>query len=96
MVSRSSSATDARWGEGGFERLALADSQSIFMLEGKHIPEQFKEPIRRLQRQCLLAEHEAPGEDRRDALLAGGSGRTEYLAVRSQSGEARVSSSPHR
>jgi 5,10-methylenetetrahydromethanopterin reductase len=61
---------------------ASANHAFRFTLEGKHIPEEYKEPIRRLQAQYRFEEHESHGADRRNAQLVEESGLTDYLAER--------------
>lgn len=66
-------------------RMALTASANHafrFTLEGKHIPEMYKDRIRQLQAQYVFEEHESPGEHRRNAQLVEEFGLTEYLAER--------------
>lgn len=66
-------------------RMALTASANHafrFTLEGKMIPEAYKEPIRQLQAQYAFAEHESPGEHRHNAQLVEKFGLTDYLAER--------------
>jgi len=66
-------------------RMALTASANHafrFTLEGKHIPEEYKEPIRRLQASYAFHEHESHGEARHNARLAEESGLVDYLAER--------------
>ncbi len=66
-------------------RMALTASANHafrFTLEGKHIPEDYKDRIRQLQDQYVFEEHESHGDDRRNAQLVEELGLTEYLADR--------------
>lgn len=66
-------------------RMALAGSANHafrFTLDGKYVPEEFHEPIRRLQEQYAFAEHEAYGAEKKNAQLVDELGLREYLAER--------------
>lgn len=66
-------------------RMALTASANHafrFTLEGKHIPEEYKESIRRLQASYAFHEHESHGEDRHNAQLVEEAGLVDYLAER--------------
>lgn len=66
-------------------RMALAASANHafrFTLEGKYVPQEFHEPIRRLQAQYVFAEHEAHGAEKRNARLVDELGLREYLGER--------------
>ena len=52
-----------------------------FTLEGKHVPEELKEPIANLQREYVPAQHEQLGKTR-NAALSDELGLTDYLAER--------------
>ena len=52
-----------------------------FILEGKHVPEDLREPIMTLQREYLTTEHEKLGPTR-NATLSDELGLTDYLAER--------------
>lgn len=61
---------------------ASANHAFRFTLEGKHIPEEFKEPITELQRRYVFAEHEASGSEMANAQIVEELGLTDYLAER--------------
>ena len=61
---------------------ASANHAFRFTLEGKHIPDQYKEQIRRLQASYAFHEHESHGEDRHNAQLVEEAGLVDYLAER--------------
>jgi alkanesulfonate monooxygenase SsuD/methylene tetrahydromethanopterin reductase-like flavin-dependent oxidoreductase (luciferase family) len=61
---------------------ASANHAFRFTLEGKHVPEEFHEPIRELQRRYVFAEHEATGSDFSNATIVDELGLTDYLADR--------------
>jgi 5,10-methylenetetrahydromethanopterin reductase len=61
---------------------ASANHAFRFTLEGKHVPEEFHEPIRELQRRYVFAEHEAAGSDFSNATIVDELGLTDYLAGR--------------
>jgi len=61
---------------------ASANHAFRFTLEGKHIPEEYKEPIRRLQAGYAFHEHESHGEERHNAQLVEDAGLVDYLAER--------------
>ena len=66
-------------------RMALTASANHafrFTLEGKHIPDAYKDRIRQLQAQYVFEEHERHGDNRRNAQLVEEVGLTEYLADR--------------
>ena len=61
---------------------ASANHAFRFTLEGKHIPDEFHEPILELQRRYVFAEHETLGSEMANALIVEELGLTEYLAER--------------
>jgi len=61
---------------------ASANHAFRFTLEGKHIPDELKDPIRRLQDQYVFSEHEAHGESMRNAELVTELGLMDYLSER--------------
>ncbi len=61
---------------------ASANHAFRFNLEGKRIPEQYKEAIRQLQKQYVFSEHESVGAHRRNAQIVEELGLTDYLADR--------------
>ena len=61
---------------------ASANHAFRFTLEGKHIPEEHHDGIRALQDAYVFSEHEAHGDDRRNANLVDELGLTAYLADR--------------
>ena len=61
---------------------ASANHAFRFTLNGKRIPEEYKDKIRTLQRTYVFAEHESVGADRRNAEVVDQLGLTEYLAER--------------
>ena len=66
-------------------RMALTASANHafrFTLEGKRIPDAYKDRIRKLHAQYVFSEHESPGEHRRNAQLVDELGLTDYLAER--------------
>ncbi len=61
---------------------ASANHAFRFTLEGKRIPERYKDPIRELQRRYVFSEHESVGAHRRNAEIVDELGLTDYLAER--------------
>ncbi|MGH1491013.1 MAG: LLM class flavin-dependent oxidoreductase [Acidimicrobiales bacterium] len=61
---------------------ASANHAFRFTLEGKHIPEEYKEAILELQRRYVFSEHEQSGSEMANATVVEELGLTDYLAER--------------
>ncbi len=61
---------------------ASANHAFRFTLEGKHIPDEYKDAIVELQRRYVFAEHEATGSEMSNAQIVDELGLTDYLAER--------------
>ena len=61
---------------------ASANHAFRFSLEGKRIPEEYKDRIRELQKAYVFSEHESVGAHRRNAQIVDELGLTDYLADR--------------
>lgn len=61
---------------------ASANHAFRFTLEGKHVPDEYREPILELQRRYVFSEHETPGAEMANARIVDELGLTDYLAER--------------
>jgi 5,10-methylenetetrahydromethanopterin reductase len=61
---------------------ASANHAFRFTLEGKHIPDEYKDAIRELHRRYVFSEHEATGTEMSNATIVEELGLTDYLAER--------------